>query len=178
MKIGCSARITTMFEVQKLLWMPNQMAGTMSNSIIKLSGIFDILTTINNSTRPAETYIRILSSAYGQSRRNYLRITFSRPCDERDMSNFSTRKTNSNSGCSFKPHYTKRHENLDNPHLSPIIRVPITKTVSWLSWQARFFFPVREKKGKLLWTLVIPTSYEILPNRELRNDRNLTTQRI
>jgi hypothetical protein len=113
MKIGCSARITTMFEVQKLLWMPNQMAGTMSNSIIKLSGIFDILTTINNSTRPAETYIRILSSAYGQSRRNYLRITFSRPCDERDMSNFSTRKTHSNSGCSFEPHYTKRHENLD-----------------------------------------------------------------
>lgn len=167
-----------MFEVQKLLWMPNQMAGTMSNSIIKLSGIFDILTRINNSTRPAETYIRILSSAYGQSRRNYLRITFSRPCDERDMSNFSTKKTDSNSGCSFEPHYTKMHENLDNPYLSLIIRIPITKTVSWLSWQAQFFFPIREKNRKLLWTLVIPTSYEILPNRELQNNRNLTAQRI
>lgn len=147
MKIGYSARITTMFEVQKLLWMPNQMAGTMSNSIIKLSAIFDILTRINNSTRPAETYIRILSSAYGQSRRNYLRITCSRPCDQRDMSNFSTIKTHSNSGCSIEPHYTKRHEILDYPHFALNIRVPVTKTVSWLSWQARFFFPpLREKK--------------------------------
>lgn len=146
MKIGCSARITTMFEVQKLLCMPNQMAGTMSNSIIKLSEIFDILTRINTSTRPTEIYIRILSSGYEQSRRNYLRIACSRPCDQRDMSNFSTRKTHSNSGCSIEPHYTKRHENLDYPHFSTYNPSPNHEHGFLAFLTSTIFFPLYVRK--------------------------------